>query len=85
MSKESVSLDSVIQERIHILVAQGFHFKRLGAMVRFQRTKNELKALVDKYGKDIMTPTFEVYGYTPNPRKYDVRNLVMNKEIGRNV
>lgn len=80
MSKESVSLDAVIQERVHILVTQGFHFKRLGAMVRFQRTKNELKALVDKYGKDIMTPTYEAYGYTPNPRKYDVKNLVMNKE-----
>lgn len=68
MLKKPDSLDTAIQERVQYLVSQGFHFKSLGAMMRFQRTKNELKALVDKYGKDIMISTFSAYGYTPEKK-----------------
>lgn len=86
MSQESMVVNCLaddIQDRVEYLVKQAFHYKRLGAITRFTRTKNELETLVRKHGVDIMSPTFTRYGYTPdapNPRKDGGRNLVMNKE-----
>ncbi len=57
--------DSNVQDRVHVLVAQCIHYKKIGAQTLFLRRKSELRSLVIKHGNEIMYPAYRKYGYTP--------------------
>lgn len=63
MNREAFDQD--IQDRVHTLVAQCIHYKKIGAQTLFLRRKSELRSLVIKHGNEIMYPVYKKHGYTP--------------------